>query len=154
MPGIAELLDREISLVSAFVDLLNQEQDALKAAVPDALPEIQEKKMSLVEALNQASGARIAAIAGQGMPEQAAMAEWLAKQNSASTALAASWQKLLELAREAKTLHQLNGQLVQMHLKRTEDALAILTQRQQENLFYGSNGQAATYTGSRIVDSA
>ena len=48
----------------------------------------------------------------------------------------------------------MNGELIAMHLARTSEALDILTQRQNKASLYGSDGQAAGGSGSRIVDSA
>jgi flagellar biosynthesis/type III secretory pathway chaperone len=41
-----------------------------------------------------------------------------------------------------------------MHLQQTSEALVILTRQAEQHTLYGSNGQAAQVSGSRIVDSA
>jgi flagella synthesis protein FlgN len=58
------------------------------------------------------------------------------------------------LAKEAKALHDLNGKLLNIHLQQTTEAIAVLTQQHQAHSLYGSDGQSAMSTGSRIVDSA
>ena len=78
---------------------------------------------------------------------------WL-QQHPQEKKSAALWVKLLKLAREAKTLHDLNGKLLNIHLQQTTDAIAVLTQQHQAHSLYGSDGQSAMSTGSRIVDSA
>ena len=154
MSALGELLEREISLVSRFVTALQDEQAALKAASPDALPTIHEEKSALVDQINHLESERIKWVGGPvGLSDRERMNAWL-QAHPSETLLAAHWEKLLELAGEAKRQNELNAALVKLHLERTSQALAILTRHAQDNLLYGSNGQAATYTGSRLVDSA
>lgn len=154
MSDIAAITQREISLISRFVALLKEEQAALKLADAAALPEISTAKIALVEQLNALEIERRSTLGifGEEKTRQA-MIEWLAKHPENKTA-AVNWEKLLNFAREAKELHELNARLVGLHLQQTTDALAILTRQSTERALYGSNGQAGQYTGSRIVDSA
>jgi flagella synthesis protein FlgN len=155
MTALAALLTRETELVSLFISLLKQEQDALKLGKPDTLAAINAEKMLLVEQLNQIGIERsaLADMTGTGS-DRATMLAWL-KKNPHEQKSASLWVKLLKLAQEAKELHQLNGKLISMHLQHTTDAIAVLTQQHREHsLLYGSDGQASAYTGSRIVDSA
>jgi flagella synthesis protein FlgN len=154
MSDIAAITQREISLISRFVALLKDEQAALKQARASALPEINTAKNTLVEQLNALEIERRSAlgIVGEENTRQA-MTQWLAKhpENKSATV---NWEKLLNFAREAKELHELNARLVGLHLQQTTEAIAILTRQSAEHALYGSNGQAGQYTGSRIVDSA
>ena len=150
MSEIAAITEREIALISRFVALLKDEQNALKCADASALPEISAAKIGLVEQLNLLEAERRAAL---GIVGRAAMAVWLANNPNDQTA-AVNWEKLLNLAQEAKQLHELNAQLVGMHLQQTSEALVILTRQAEQHTLYGSNGQAAQVSGSRIVDSA
>lgn len=154
MTDLASLLTRETGLVSRFIVLLNQEQAALKSAKPDALGALNAEKLQLVTQLNQIGSERVqlAHLAGTASdPEK--MQEWL-QQHPQEKQSAALWVKLLKLAREAKTLHDLNGKLLNIHLQQATDAIAVLTQQHQTHSLYGSDGQSAMNTGSRIVDSA
>lgn len=154
MSAVGAILEREIELVSRFVSILNDEQECLTQGNADGLPEISAAKSALVEQLNALEGQRMEAI---DLPGQASdlpsMEKWL-KDNANDISAASAWQKLRELAREAKTLHELNGQLVATHLKNAAEALAILTQKASQSALYGASGQTTTATGSRIVDSA
>lgn len=154
MSIVAAILEREIELVSRFIVALNDEQKCLTAANADALPALGAQKTELVEQLNALENERMAAIGHSGQPsDQASMQAWL--DNNPSDALAGQhWQKLRELSREARNLHELNAQLVESHLKHTTEALAILTQQASQSTIYGASGQTTTATGSRIVDSA
>jgi flagella synthesis protein FlgN len=154
MTPLRTLLEREITLVSRFVAALNEEQDALKAARPEALPKIQEEKSVLVEQLNSLETERTLLVGGASeKTNRQRMLAWLAA-HPAEIQIHTHWHKLLELAEEARRQNELNAALVKLHLDKTSQALAILTRHSQESLLYGSNGQAAIYTGSRIVDLA
>lgn len=154
MSGIAAITEREIELISRFVELLTEEQDALKRGDAAALPRIATAKAPLVEQLNAFENERRMALGIDGEQKtRQAMDAWLATHPAEQTA-AADWARLLELAQEAKQLHELNASLVSMHLQQTAEALAILTRKAEQNTLYGSNGQTAPISGSRIVDSA
>ena len=154
MTPLANLLKRETEAVSRFILILNSEQEALKSGTPDLLAEINSKKLLLVDQLNQlgAERAQLADLAGTAT-DRTKMAAWL-QQHPQEKQSASLWVKLLKLAQEAKALHELNGQLISLHLQRTTDAISVLTQQHKEHSLYGSKGQSSATTGSRIVDSA
>ena len=154
MTALAQLLERETELVSRFVALLTEEQAQLRSTNPSGLQVIHEEKNKLADQLNllAASRAQIIGLSSDANTKEG-MNAWLASQPAGSP-LAAQWGKLIEFAREAKRLNELNAQLIRLHLEKTTMALSILNRQGSENTFYGSNGQAAQYTGSRIVDSA
>lgn len=148
------MLGQEAALLVSFIDLLKKEQEALKTVEISALPTIGEQKTQLVERLNALELARSKAFGIRpGDSPKLAVERWL-DQNRNNAALQAGWKKLLELAREAKQLHDLNARLVQMHLQQTNELLGALTQQQPGNSLYGANGQTWQRSGSRIVDSA
>jgi len=152
--AVAAIIEREIELVSRFVAVLNEEQDALKRGDVAALPELISRKTPLVEQLNAIEGERLGALNLPAVTtERGVMEDWLAR-NSSDTVAASNWIKLLNFAREAKALHELNSQLVDMHLRQTSEVLSILTFQPDKSVLYGSSGQTMSTTGSRIVDSA
>lgn len=154
MTPLAGVLIQEIELVSCFILLLKKEQETLKSGQPDDLVKINTEKVKLVEQLNQLGTERVQLSSElEFAVDQISIALWL-DQHPQEKQSAALWSELIQFAREAKELHHLNDQLVAMYLRQANDALAVLTQRQQENSLYGSNGQSSSLTGSRIVDSA
>lgn len=154
MSTIAALTKQEVELISRFVALLNEEQDALKQRNPPALPDIAAAKLSLVDQLNALESQRRAALGiNDERNTREAMTHWLAE-NPDQLPVASNWKKLLTLAAEAKQLHELNAGLVAMHLQKTTEALIVLNRQSVQNTLYGSDGQAAPSSGSRIVDSA
>ena len=154
MPDLSSIIEREVELTSRFVRLLTEEQDILKAGDIDALPELSGRKTPLLEQLNALEAKRME-ILGTSPDSSAreAMERWLANNNE-DRATGTHWKNLLAIAREAKTLHELNAQLVGMHLRRTSEILAILRQPSEDSSLYGATGQAVASTGSRLVDSA
>jgi len=154
MSALAHTLEREIDLISRFLVCLDEEQTALKSAQPDSLPAIHDTKTALVDQLNALEVQRIKQVGGPAeLSDKERMQAWI-KAHPAEKQIAESWNNLIGLAHSAKQKNELNAVLVKLHLDRTSQALAILTKHAQENTLYGSNGQASTYTGSRIVDSA
>jgi flagella synthesis protein FlgN len=154
MSDIAAITEREVALIARFVELLKEEQESLRGTDAAALPELGSAKAALVEQLNALEDQRVTALAmPPGGKPRAVMEQWLAA-NPSQRVAAVNWTKLLALAEEARQLHQLNAGLVALHLQRTQEALAILHGRTASETLYGSNGQAAPASGSRIVDSA
>jgi flagella synthesis protein FlgN len=154
MSDVAAIIEREISLVSRFIELLLDEQNCLKQAAPELLLQIASEKGPLIGALNQLEAERNLAVGNTtGLSKQAVMDAWLAK-NPKNLNATVHWEKLLKMAREAKALHELNTQLIKLHLTKTNAALSILNSNTESRALYDSGGHAALHTGSRIVDSA
>lgn len=154
MSDISAVIEREIELTSRFIDLLSAEQEVLKRGDIAALPELTARKPPFIEQLNALTEQRTALLdLADGVADRDAMNRWLT-QNAGDQTAAVNWEKLLKLAGEAKALHELNAQLVDMHLRQTSEILNILTQPSTSASLYGASGQSMPATGSRIVDSA
>lgn len=154
MAVLAELLAQEAALVQDFIATLNREQEALKRGEIDKLGPITATKTELVDKLNAAEKERGVLLQRAGhSADREGMLAWLAR-NQGDRATAAGWTKLLELASEAKRLHDLNGRLIAIRLQATNQALGVLTQQSQRSTLYGRDGLATPRTGSRIIDAA
>lgn len=151
---LATLIASEAAVVERFVDLLTQEQEALKTGQTDPLPELANAKAPLTVELNQLAVRRNQYLASLGLPADKDGVEALL-QRQASTELADSWERMRQAVATARELNDLNGQLINMRLQYTQQALHTLmaTQRQTEQ-FYGKNGQPSQFTGRRIIDAA
>lgn len=148
------LLAQELTAVKTFIGLLTEEHELLKQGVADGLQALSERKLALVGQLNALESQRDTLLGpGQQTSPSERMQAWLQSHPQASN-IHANWSSLLELAREARRLHQMNGEILSILLNRTSEAIQILTQQQKEVSLYGSDGQASSPTGSRIVDSA
>ena len=153
MSKLLGALEREVLLVSQFIELLNAEKAELSSGKAENLDSINAKKLVLVESLNAAGRERARLIGGSDPVSQNEMISWFLA-NPKEQAAKKTWGSLLEKAVEARHLHELNSELLNVMLKKTSDALAILTRRQQDQTLYSASGQASPTTGSRIVDSA
>lgn len=154
MPTLGKIIEREISLITRFLALLLDEQAALVAANPEALPAIHEEKYVVVDQLNSIEIERSSLTPGS--PASSArerMELWLAE-HPEEKQIADRWRQLIQLCQTAKQQNFLNSRLVNLHLEQTSQALAILNRDIDESILYGSDGQAAQYMGRRIVDSA
>lgn len=153
MSSVGKIIEQEIEVISRFIALLNEEQEILKQGNVDALTGLNTRKEPLVDALNALESERQKSIStSDNPPDPDAMKEWLATHGDGD--LTVNWKKLLNFARDAKSLHEINARLVDMHLRQTSEILAILTQQPEKEGLYGSSGQTLPATGSRIVDSA
>lgn len=154
MPALAELLAAEVKLVESFIACLAAEQQALKAGDIEALTAVNTRKPGLAEQLNRLEDERNAFLQEAGLSgDRAGLSAWLARNPHDRTA-GQSWERLLNLAAEARDLNNLNGQLIAIRLQTTNQALAALTQQTQRSTLYGPDGQTTLRTGSRIIDAA
>ena len=148
---LAQTIADETEGLVAFIALLTDEQKSLQNGEIEALGKQSEQKSQLLLRLGRLAEQRNRLLADAGWPADKAGMDALAH---TSDAAAQRSQHLLYLAAEARELNRLNGQLIAMHLQRTQNALAILTRSQAGSGLYGPNGQTAARTGYRFIDSA
>ena len=154
MSAVAAILEQEIELISRFVATLNSEQEILKQGQAEGLPEFAQQKTALAEQLNALEQKRLAALGLVNHPNSKGQMERWLTEHTTETVAAVNWQNLLNLAREAKVLNEINSQLIEMHLRRAIESLAVLMHQGEKQPLYGASGQSMATTGSRIVDSA
>jgi flagella synthesis protein FlgN len=148
----ATLLKREAELVARFRNTLLREQEILRSGKSDGLAEVNTEKLSLVESLNQAGTERARALSSSN-EATIDMQAWLSA-HPQETESATLWGGLLTVAREAREINELNGNLINILHQKTSEALSILTHSQGDQTLYSSSGQSSLSTGSRIIDSA
>lgn len=154
MSALAAALDKEAQLVSRLLELLKSEQEILVAGNAEMLEALTREKNGLIADITRASQEREATFLPAPPPTgNEAMAAWLAG-HPGEKAAAAAWEKLIDVTREAKEAHDKNGVMINALIRKTGEALAILTQHQQDHSLYGRDGQTAGSLGRRIVDSA
>lgn len=154
MPSLAEIIAAEADVVSAFVLLLKEEQEALKLGNAELLPGIVERKTATVGKLAPISAARNAALAATGLAaDRAGIEAWLQKQPNDKTSRQ-FWEKLQLLAAEAKELNRVNGELIRLHMRNNAEALESLLAKANRQDLYSADGQTASATPRRIIDSA
>lgn len=150
-PGTA--LGAEISTFREFVDLLQREQMLLQAANTEGLIPLADVKARLADRLGEHSHTRITVLERLGYPgDRTGMSRWLAEGGTPTDQNA--WQTLQALAREAKSLNELNGKLIGLHMSRTQQAFTALMNASERAMTYGPNGHAQAGLGRRIIGKA
>lgn len=140
--------------VQLFVDLLLIEQKALSSGNTDDLPVLAEKKSALADRLNILTEERNATLAALGFPgTRDGMEAWCAK-HPGELETANIWAGVLTLAREARELNRLNGELIKLRMNTTAAALEALRASKTSLDLYGPDGQSAKTVGHRRIDHA
>ena len=152
MGSLIELVRRECRLLAEFVDLLSQEEQALVAGDTEALATLTPRKSELVSRLNQIADLRDAGMRANGLPaDTAGIDSWRQRDGAAASAA----EQLMTLAGQARERNRVNGQLIALHLQKTQEALAALTGGDARRQTYGRDGQTEpAKTGYRLIDSA
>ena len=138
-------LKRELLAFRQFHSLLQTEQDALVRGNADILLPLAQQKNTQVIELTQLAELRNQFLTERaGSTNQIGMEAWLDSFDSADRSGAGKlWRELIEVARDAKALNQLNGQLIHTQLSSNHQALSVLMSANTSmTKLYGKNGQA------------
>lgn len=153
MTTLAGILRAEADLASAFVILLEEEQEALKKGDADALPALVERKAATIAKLTPHSALRNRTLANEGLPaDRPGVEKWL-RQHPKEQSARKEWERLLEITRQAQELNRVNGELIRLRQKHTAETLDALLPGLRQDL-YSPEGQTSSLTGRRIIDSA
>lgn len=142
-------LTAEQAALREFVQLLQSEQSTLVSIDTDQLLFFSDQKSGLI--------ARLATMARQRRELQAALGfggeveHWLKANLPAALN---GWHELQQLAREAQELNRVNGELIQVRLRHTQQALTALTAASNSASLYGADGQTHHVGGGRILGAA
>lgn len=152
MAALLELIRRECALLTEFIDILAEEEQSLVSGDTESLGTLTPRKTALVARLNQAAERRNQAMKLLGLAnDTAGLDAW--RRQSGETERAAG--ELIGLASTARERNRVNGQLIALHLQKTQEALQTLTGGDPRRQTYGRDGQAEpTRTGYRLIDSA
>lgn len=152
LSGFLKIIIREADLVERFVGLLEREKDLLSGGRTEALAAAVEEKEQLAEKLNALTQQRGHYLVKNGFTaDRAGMASWTAVHPQQKEAVTA-WERTLSLTARAKELNRVNGQLIQLHMQYTDQALEILQRKESRLDLYGPDGQPAASGGRRIDD--
>jgi len=144
-------LERETAGFAQLVDLLQQEQRALVAALPDGLPEVVARKSRTLESLVALGRERLEAMAALGLPRDPVRAEI----RLARHPLGVAYRHLRDLARNSRILNTLNGQLAQQKLQFVSARLDVLRGAAQRAGLYDANGRSAdAASAGRVIAAA
>lgn len=152
--GIVELISAELGLLRQFVDVLQREQAALTNGATDSLMALAEEKVRYAEhlaAMNHDRDIRLHA-AGFGKGRDALQAWRTTSDLSIKTQN--DLASLIELAKEARRLNELNGKLVADRMQHNQQALNVLLSAAKQSALYGPDGQTHVGPAGRILGSA
>lgn len=152
MESLIELVSRECRLLGEFVALLGDEEQALVAGDTETLAKLTPRKTELVSRLNQIAELRNLSMRANGLPaDTVGLESWRRRDGAAAGAAG----QLMALAEQARERNRVNGQLIALHLQKTQEALAALTGGDARRQTYGRDGQTEpAKTGYRLIDSA
>jgi len=138
---LASNLEIEIASYRALLDLLRAEQDALRSADAEALPQLSRAKLRQVNALQEFALARSQLLRAASLPETAAGMSSLLSCGSEPPGAGELWKKLLQLAEEARSLNALNGRLALVQQCHFDRAISALLQAAGRLGIYGADGR-------------
>jgi flagellar biosynthesis/type III secretory pathway chaperone len=141
--NFAQLLSAEITAIEQFVALLQEEQRQLRENLLDALENTIASKLQFAEELQKIGAARHACLRQLGLADenvQQSVKDWLIAQGNPR--LLQAWYTLQNLAREAKSLNELNGRCIALLSRNTREQLEALTGK-TGGIFYKPDGQTA-----------
>lgn len=155
---LANLFQQEIPLVQDFLNLLEQENNLLQNFRSEGLDDLVAQKNKLLPQIQDLENQRINLL------------NLLEKSESTSNSIIAAtdnliaqiddpkisilWEILRELAKNVQELNSQNGNLLGLHLNKTNEILKILQQQTDKPTLYGKQGRAYEESGGRISDKA
>lgn len=142
--GLYQHLMREHEAVQAFIEVLDQEAEAMRTGAFGALPALAQRKAELVEQIAQLDAEREQAQARLGYPADRPGADALAA--AAGAAAQEAWEQLCELALQAHERNHRNGVMVHTNLDFTRQAIGFL--KAGAKPLYGPDGTHRTGRGA------
>lgn len=134
MPDLSSVIRAELEAAKAFFSLLNDENTALVEGNTERISQVVQTKSEQLKKI-----ADITQMRNQLLPLTEIPA-WLDSHPESSDA----WQNLKQLAEKIHQLNELNGKMIDVRLRSTQQALAVLhsLSKTATNL-YGPDGQAS-----------
>lgn len=152
--GIVELISAELGVLRQFVDVLQREQAALTNGVTDSLMNLAEEKVRYAEqlaAMNRDRDVKLRT-AGFGTGRDG-MQAWRTA-SDLSVKVQNDLATVIELAKEARRLNELNGKLVADRMQHNQQALNVLLSAAKQSALYGPDGQTHVGSSGRTLGSA
>lgn len=150
---LSQALGEELAALGKFIALLQREQELLKQADTESLLPLIEEKNLLANRLGTLAQARENELKRHALEAgRKGMEAWLARVGKDKDRQA--WQKLMQLANEARDLNVLNGKLIGMHMQHNQQAFSALMNATNRAMTYGPDGQQQAGLGGRILGTA
>lgn len=136
---ISKLFDQDAKQLNELVSLLEKEQASLVNMDIDTVENILDEKSVLIQKIAESSKLRHSELEKAGFDaDENGMANWIRVNKRAH----AAWEAFQEQLAKAKELNRVNGQMINQHFKRNQQAFNAL-QGNMTNTdagVYGANG--------------
>ena len=141
-------LDKEVSALRKFIDILTSEQKALLDNAFEQLIPLSETKTQAAGELMEIINLRRNSLLTNGTDN---MESWLAKHAPAGQAL---WNEIRKLAEQAQNINTINGELINSRLRHNQQALSVLHNASKNAAgLYGPDGQTNLSSSGRHLGS-
>lgn len=155
---LANLFQQEIPLVQDFLNLLEQENNLLQNFRSEGLDDLVAQKNKLLPQIQDLENQRINLLNLPDKSESTSNSITAATDNLIAQIddpkISILWEILRELAKNVQELNSQNGNLLGLHLNKTNEILKILQQQTDKPTLYGKQGRAYEESGGRISDKA
>lgn len=152
--GIAELISAELGVLRQFVDVLQREQAALTGGHTDSLMALATEKVRHAEQLATLNKSRDAKLQSAGLGSGREGIQAWRDEGSIPLVVQNNLATLIELAKEARRLNELNGKLVADRLQHNQQALNVLLSAAKQSTIYGPDGHTQVAPSGRTLGSA
>jgi flagella synthesis protein FlgN len=149
-PSPTQTIAAEHQHLDALVALMKQEQQSLVALDADELSSLTTQKNALLASLSSLSQQRHAALRAAGCEgSEAGMGPWLAASDDGGAR--EQWERMLDVAREAKELNRVNGMLINKQLAHNQGVLNALRTptNAPTGAIYGASGHTVGLGASK-----
>jgi flagellar biosynthesis protein FlgN len=149
---ISTLFDQDAKLLNDLVALLSKEQASLVNMDIDVIESILDEKSALIKQITESSKVRHQALGKAGFDaNENGMATWI--RANAKQKEEVSWKAFQAQLEQAKELNRVNGQMINQHFKRNQQALNQLQGKAPHAGagVYGPNGQTSTHNHTRSM---
>jgi len=142
----------ERTALRAFIRLLETEQQALLNEQSEQIQALADNKTQMVEELTKLVNARRNGMLARGIKiEPGSMETWLQTHTAINLP---AWHEIRQLATHAQHMNRINGELIQVKMRHTQQALTMLhNATHSASGLYGPDGQPSLPVSGRILNS-
>ena len=139
---IAELIDSAVNYTLGLQDILEQELHALRTQDRPGLEQAMTEKSNRVEKLRQIDAERSNLCAAQGIEPGADQMSKLIDVCGDDSAIAQSWDRLMQLAFDCNALNMKIGAIIRLRQQQIDDGIAFLRGDTTPNATYQVSGES------------
>ncbi len=150
---ITPLLEETASYLEQLFQALLNENKALADDNIQAVQEIAQEKVLLMEQLEDLNKERRSLLETAGLDLSATGIDDFFSNNSItkSSGLSALWKTIATLSKQCEKQNNINGIVIENNKRRTESALSILQGKQQTTELYSNKGQSIKMSGKQTL---